>query len=115
MQGFFLSAESENKLAANEFLLNYVGSEEVQTALYEVGGRAPALTSAFEAAVAGDPITAGFGEVGVNAVPMPSIPEMGAVWQYWGVTEAAIINGSGGDPAALWEKMTADIQGAISE
>ncbi|WP_179410045.1 maltose ABC transporter substrate-binding protein [Microbacterium esteraromaticum] len=115
VQGFFLSAESENKLAANEFLLNYVGSEEVQTALYEVGGRAPALTSAFEAAVAGDPITAGFGEVGVNAVPMPSIPEMGAVWQYWGVTEAAIINGSGGDPAALWEKMTADIQGAISE
>ncbi|WP_309066764.1 sugar ABC transporter substrate-binding protein [Microbacterium sp.] len=114
VQGFFLSAESKNKLAANEFLLNYVGSEEVQTALYEAGGRAPALTAAFEAAVENDPITAGFGEVGANAVPMPSIPEMGAVWEYWGVTEAAIIKGSG-DPVALWDKMAADVQGAISK
>ncbi|QTV79179.1 maltose ABC transporter substrate-binding protein [Microbacterium sp. NIBRBAC000506063] len=111
VQGFFLSARSENRLAANEFLLNYVGSEEVQTALYEVGGRAPALSAAFTSAVAGDPITAGFGEVGANAVPMPSIPEMGAVWQYWGVTEAAIINGSD-DPVGLWQKMAADVAGA---
>lgn len=115
VQGFFLSAESENRLAANEFLTNYIGSEEVQTALYEVGGRAPALTAAFEAAVAADPITAGFGEVGANAVPMPSIPEMGAVWQFWGVTEAAIINGQGGDPVALWTKMASDIQAEIGK
>ncbi|UWF77211.1 MULTISPECIES: sugar ABC transporter substrate-binding protein [Microbacterium] len=115
VQGFFLSSESKNKLAASEFLLNYIGSEEVQTALYEVGGRAPALTAAFEAAVESDPLTAGFGAVGADAVPMPSIPEMGAVWQYWGVTEAAIINGTGGDPVALWEKMAADVQAAISK
>ena len=112
VQGFFLSSESENRLAANEFMVNYIGSEEVQTALYEVGGRTPALTASYEAAVEADPITAGFGEVGANAVPMPSIPEMGAVWEFWGVTEAAIINGSD-DPAALWTKMAADIQSAI--
>src|SRR5690606_40301022 len=100
------------RLAANEFLLNYVGSVEVQTALYEVGGRAPALSAAFESALAADPITAGFGEVGANAVPMPSIPEMGAVWQFWGVTQAAIIKGEGGDPVALWEKMAADVKAA---
>ncbi|GAA2865684.1 sugar ABC transporter substrate-binding protein [Microbacterium arabinogalactanolyticum] len=115
VQGFFLSAESKNKLAANEFLLNYVGSEKVQTALYKVGGRAPALTAAYDAAVKSDPITAGFGKVGEKAVPMPSIPEMGAVWQYWGVTETALINNKGGDPAALWDKMAADIQGAIKK
>ncbi|HWL77661.1 maltose ABC transporter substrate-binding protein [Microbacterium sp.] len=113
VQGFFLSSESENRLAANEFLINYIGSEEVQTALYEVGGRAPALTAAFDAAVGSDPITAGFGEVGANAVPMPSIPEMGSVWQFWGVTQAAIINGQGGDPVELWNKMASDIQAAI--
>lgn len=112
VQGFFLSSESENKLAATEFLVNYIGSEEVQTALYEVGGRTPALTAAYEAAVAGDPITAGFGAVGAEAVPMPSIPEMGAVWEFWGVTETAIINGAG-DPVELWNKMASDIQGAI--
>lgn len=112
VQGFFLSSESENKLAATEFLVNYIGSEEVQTALYEVGGRTPALTAAYEAAVAGDPITAGFGAVGAEAVPMPSIPEMGAVWEFWGVTETAIINGAG-DPVELWNKMASDIQSAI--
>ncbi|GAA5206751.1 sugar ABC transporter substrate-binding protein [Microbacterium kyungheense] len=113
VQGFFLSSESKNKLAATEFLVNYIGSEEVQTALYEVGGRTPALTAAYDAAVANDPITAGFGAVGADAVPMPSIPEMGSVWQYWGVTETAIINGTGGSPVDLWNKMASDIQTAI--
>lgn len=111
VQGFFLSSESENTLAANEFLVNYIGSPEVQMALYEVGGRAPALTEAFDEVLASDPVVAGFGEVGANAVPMPSIPEMGSVWQFWGVTEAAVING--GDAAALWAQMAADVQAAI--
>ncbi|MDS2171890.1 maltose ABC transporter substrate-binding protein [Nesterenkonia sp. CL21] len=112
VQGFFLSAQSENVVAATMFLTDYIGSAEVQTALYEVGGRAPALTESFDAALADDEIVAGFGEVGAEAVPMPSIPEMGAVWEFWGTTQAAIINGDG-DPAELWEDMAEDIAGAI--
>lgn len=112
VQGFFLSAKSKNVVAATNFLTNYIGSDEVQTALFEAGGRPPALTSAFDAALASDEIVAGFGEVGANAVPMPSIPEMGAVWEFWGVTEVAIING-GGDPVTLWQKMASDIAAAI--
>ena len=111
VQGFMVNAKTKNAIAANEFLVNYIGSKKVQTALYEVGGRAPALTAAFDAATS-DPITAGFGEVGATGVPMPNIPQMGKVWQFWGVTEAAIITGAG-DPAVLWQKMTADIQSAI--
>ena len=114
VQGFFLSAKSKNVVAATNFLTNYIGSEKVQTALYEVGGRAPALTAAYDAAVAGDPILKGFGEVGANAVPMPSIPQMGSVWEFWGATELAVIKGEG-DPAKLWQKMTADIQKAIAK
>jgi arabinogalactan oligomer/maltooligosaccharide transport system substrate-binding protein len=64
--------------------------------------------------VATDPIAAGFRTVGENALPMPSIPEMGAVWNYWGVTEANIISGSLA-PVAGWEKMISDIQGAIAK
>lgn len=112
VQGMFLSAQSDNVLAATTFITDYIGSPEVQTALFDVGGRAPALTEAFEEAVAGDEIVAGFGEVGADAVPMPSIPEMGAVWDFWGVTQGAIINGDG-DPEDLWQKMTADIESAI--
>ncbi|TLP79511.1 sugar ABC transporter substrate-binding protein [Nesterenkonia sphaerica] len=108
VQGFFLSAQSENTLAATTFLVDYVGSPEIQQSLYEVGGRAPALTEAFDAAMADDEIVAGFGAVGAEAVPMPAIPEMGAVWDYWGASQAAIINGEG-DPAQLWEQMAEDI------
>ncbi|MET0589569.1 MAG: maltose ABC transporter substrate-binding protein [Naasia sp.] len=113
VQGFFLSAKSDNVVAATTFLTDYVGSEEVQTALYEVGGRAPALTSAFDAAVSSDPIVAGFGEVGATAVPMPSIPQMGSVWEFWGATQIAILTGQG-DPVQLWQKMAGDIETAVS-
>ncbi|SEB43511.1 carbohydrate ABC transporter substrate-binding protein, CUT1 family [Paramicrobacterium humi] len=111
VQGFVISAKSKNVLAATEFLTNYIGTKDVQVDLYNVGKRAPALTAAFEE-VSSNPITAAFGKVGANGVPMPSIPEMGAVWQYWGVTEADIINGKG-DPTALWQKMADDIKAAI--
>jgi arabinogalactan oligomer/maltooligosaccharide transport system substrate-binding protein len=111
VQGFFISAKSENTLAANEFLVNYLGTEEVQTALYEVGGRAPALLSAFEAAKS-NPDVAAFGEVGANGVPMPNVPAMDAVWADWGTTEVAIINNTG-DPVTLWQAMVASIQSKI--
>src|SRR5690606_41211547 len=91
VKGFFLSSESKNKVAANDFLVNFLGTEEVQLALFESGQILPALTAAADAA-ASDPIIAGFQAVGGDAVPMPAIPQMGSVWRYWGVAQAAIIN-----------------------
>jgi arabinogalactan oligomer/maltooligosaccharide transport system substrate-binding protein len=112
VQGFYISSQSENTLAANEFLVNYLGTEEVQTALYEVGGRAPALLSAFEAAQDNADVAA-FGAVGAEGVPMPNVPAMDAVWADWGATEVAIINNQG-DPVALWQAMVASIEGKIA-
>lgn len=111
VQAFFLSAKSKNALIANEFLVNYIGTTDVQTKLYEAGGRPPALTESFEAAQS-DPIVAGFAKVGASAVPMPSIPEMGSVWDDWGKTEAALIKGAA-DPAAEWTKMADSIQSKL--
>lgn len=111
VQAFFLSAKSNNALIANEFLVNYIGTPDVQTALFEAGGRPPALSASFEAAQS-DPIIAGFATVGANAVPMPSIPEMGSVWDDWGKTEAALIKGSS-DPAGDWVKMDESIQSKL--
>lgn len=111
VQGFYVSAQSENKLLANDFLVNYIATEDAQVALYEAGQRTPALTAAADT-ISEDPVAAGFRAVGQDAVPMPSIPEMGSVWNFWGVTEANIINGSL-DPVAGWEQMVADIQAAI--
>lgn len=112
VQGFYVSSESENQLAANEFLVNYIGTDEVQTALYEVGGRAPALLSAFEAAQS-DADVAAFGAVGAEGVPMPNVPAMDVVWSDWGSTEVAIINGQG-DPVELWRAMVASIESKIT-
>ncbi|WP_448072350.1 sugar ABC transporter substrate-binding protein [Georgenia yuyongxinii] len=111
VQGFYVNGQSDNALLANDFLVNYLATEEAQLALYEAGDRPPALVAAADIA-SEDPITAGFREIGAEAVPMPSIPEMGSVWQFWGVTEAAIVSGSQ-EPVAAWEKMVADIQGAL--
>lgn len=111
VQGFYVNAQSDNALLANDFLVNFMSTEDAQLALFEAGNRPPALIAAADAA-SSDPITAGFREVGSDAVPMPSIPEMGSVWAFWGVTEAGIVNGSL-EPVAAWEKMVADIQGAL--
>ncbi|MET3769430.1 arabinogalactan oligomer/maltooligosaccharide transport system substrate-binding protein [Marisediminicola sp. UYEF4] len=110
VKGFYVSEQSTNKVAANDFLVNFLGTEEVQTALFESGNILPALTASAEAASA-DPIIAGFAAVGAEAVPMPAIPAMGQVWQFWGIAQAAIINGA--DPVTTWQKLTADVQGAI--
>lgn len=110
VKGFFVSSESENKVAANDFLVNYIGTEDVQLDLFEAGNILPALSAAAETA-SSDPIIEGFAAVGADAVPMPAIPAMGSVWQYWGIAEASIINGE--DPVATWEKLAADVQAAI--
>lgn len=112
VQGFFISAKSENALLANEFVVNYLGTKDVQLAMYEAGGRAPALQSAVEE-IGSDAIVAGFAEVGKDGVPMPSIPAMDTVWADWGATEVALVNQQG-DPTALWDQMTASIAGKIA-
>jgi arabinogalactan oligomer/maltooligosaccharide transport system substrate-binding protein len=110
VKGFFVSSESKNKVAANDFLVNYIGTEDVQLDLFKAGNILPALKAAADTA-ASDPIIAGFQAVGADAVPMPAIPAMGSVWQFWGIAEAAVINGA--DPAATWSKLSADVAGAI--
>ncbi len=112
VKGFYLSSESKNKVAANDFLVNYIGTEDVQLELFKAGNVLPALTAAAKTASA-DPIIAGFAAVGEQAVPMPAIPAMGAVWQYWGIAEAEIINGA--DPVATWQKLAADVEAAINK
>ncbi|GEL99635.1 sugar ABC transporter substrate-binding protein [Cellulomonas terrae] len=111
VQGAFISSKSENAVLANEFVVNYLTTEKVQSQLYDLGGRLPALTASADKV--DDPILKGFNEAGATGAPMPSIPEMGSVWGFWGTTEVQIISGQAADPAAAWNTMTANIQGAI--
>ena len=79
VQGFYLSSQSANALLANEFLVNYMGTEEAQRALYEADPRLPAFTSLAEE-VSSDPIVAGFLASAQNGVPMPSMAETSLGW-----------------------------------
>lgn len=112
VQGFYLSSQSKNKLLAQDFLVNFLATEEAQRALYEADPRIPAWSTLAEE-VASDPVIAGFLASSQNGVPMPSIPEMGAVWDYWNAAEAQIINGA--DPVSTWntmiESLTAELAG----
>lgn len=113
VNGFFLSSKSTNALAATNFIVNYLSTEDAQLALYEVGGRPPALTAAYETAAAENPDVKAFGQIGQTGAPMPAIPEMGAVWSDWGNAELQIIKGEGGEPATIWTTAATNIQGKI--
>ncbi|HEY9309899.1 MAG TPA: extracellular solute-binding protein [Microbacterium sp.] len=111
VQGFYLSSQSKNALLAQEFLVNYLGTEEAQRALYEADPRIPAW-STLATEVSSDPIIAGFLASAQNGVPMPSIPEMGSVWDLWNAAQSQIINGA--DPVSTWNTMVADVQAAVA-
>lgn len=111
VQGFYLSSQSKNSLLATDFLVNYLGTEDAQRALYEADPRIPAYTSIAEE-VASDPIIAGFLASSKGGVPMPSIPEMGSVWDFWNAAESQII--SGADPTTTWSTMTTDLEASLA-
>ena len=106
VQGVYLSSKSENALLANQFL-EYMTTAEAQDKLYELGGREPALTES--AAAIDDEILKGFAEAGKDGQPMPAIPEMGAVWTFWGAAQLSIIDGTAA-PDAAWTEMIANIE-----
>ncbi|AQX16455.1 MULTISPECIES: sugar ABC transporter substrate-binding protein [Tessaracoccus] len=109
VQAVFLSSKSENQLLAQQFL-DFMGTKETQDTLFEMGGRMPALTESADAVT--DEILAGFGEAGAEGQPMPAIPEMGAVWQYWGGAEVSILTGKA-EPVAAWQTLVANLEAAF--
>ena len=91
VQGFHISAFSENPLLAQAFLTEFVATDETMTNLYLAGNRPPVFIPTLDKI--DDPDIAGFGEAGVNAVEMPNIPEMGAVWGSWNNAVILVITG----------------------
>ncbi|MGC0141984.1 MULTISPECIES: sugar ABC transporter substrate-binding protein [unclassified Pseudactinotalea] len=111
VQGFYVSAQSENALVANDFLVNFIATPEAMTALHEADPRIPAFTEVAEQ-VAEDEVVAGFLASSQNGAPMPSIPEMAEVWDHWNAAQAAIISGSD-DPEVAWERMLTNLEDTL--
>lgn len=81
VQGLVVNANKGNVILAQTFAVDFLATEENYQAIFDAEPRPSAWASIFTAA--SDPNTAGFNEAGLNAVPMPSIPEMGFVWDAW--------------------------------
>jgi arabinogalactan oligomer/maltooligosaccharide transport system substrate-binding protein len=112
VQGFMISNASENKLAATEFVVNFLGSEDAAKALFEEDPRPPANTAVFEE-VSSDPLIQGFGEAGSTGSPQPSFASMTTIFEEWGRAEGAIVD-QRGDPLSLWTAMVEKVTEAAA-
>lgn len=107
-QGFVISAFSDKQLQAEAFLLDFVATVDFMQAIYDQGGRPPAMMGVDTST---DPNVDAFNAAGVNAIPMPAIPEMGAVW---GASDQALTAISlGEDPEAAMNSAVEQIVNAI--
>ena len=82
VQGFMVSAFSENKVLANLFIKDFLVNNDVMMKLYTAGGRPPAYLPTLQE-VSGNADIQGFAASAANGYPMPKIPEMGSVWSAW--------------------------------
>jgi maltose/maltodextrin transport system substrate-binding protein/arabinogalactan oligomer/maltooligosaccharide transport system substrate-binding protein len=89
VQGFMISAFSENQLLAESFLLDYVATADVMQAIFDADPRPSAFLAVRDAI--DDPDIAAFAEAGANGLPMPSIPQMDSVWTAWGNAQGFVI------------------------
>ena len=91
VQGIVVNANKENALLAQIFAVDFLATEDNFQAIFDAEPRPSAWASIFESA--SDPNTAGFNAAGVNAVPMPSIPAMGFVWDAWVDAGSLVVQG----------------------
>ena len=99
VQGLVISAAGQRRLLAQSFAVDFIASEENMMALFRAEQRPSAWKDIFENT--GDSDTGGFNAAGVNAVPMPSIPEMGYVWDAWTAAAALAFSGEKSPADAL--------------
>ena len=110
VQMFYQSSKTKNQVLVSKFF-QYLETKEAQSKLQELGGRVPAMTEVANSL--SDENLKQFASIAGNGLPMPAIPAMGSVWDYWGKTEVSIVNGA--DPASSWETMVNNIQTSINK
>jgi len=111
VQGFMISAFSENKVLANLFIKDFLIATDVMLGLYIEGDRPPAYLPAL-AFLAGNEDIQGFAAAAATAVPMPKIAEMGSVWSAWSNALELIVNQSQ-DPTTAMQDAAAEIRALL--
>jgi len=91
VQGMIVSAASKQAALAQAFLTQFMATEKYMNQLYLADHRPSAWKTVNDKADDSD--SKGFAEAGTNAIPMPSIPAMGYVWDAWGNAAALAFSG----------------------
>jgi hypothetical protein len=99
-----ISAFSDNQLLAQQFLLEFIATEDVMQ-------RLTARFPVFAGVTNEDPNIEGFIAAGTNGIPMPNIREMSAVWEGAGNALTAVSIGE--DPIASFQNGAETIRNAI--
>ncbi len=92
VQGFMVNAKSHNKIAALDFLLNFMAKKDIFYKLYLADPRLPSRKDVLSM-VKDNPDIVGFTESASSGIPMPNVPEMAAVWGAMGDALNLIVNG----------------------
>ncbi len=112
VQGFMISAFSENKVLANLFVKDFLIQTDVMLALYIQGDRPPAYLPAL-ALLAGNEDIQGFAASAANGIPMPKIAEMASVWDSWIGALGLIVNQEQ-DPATAMHEAADEIRALLN-
>jgi len=112
VQGFMVSAFSNDPLLAQTFLLDFVATEETMQAIFDADPRPSAYLAVRDKI--DDPDLLGFAAAGANGLPMPSIPAMDSVWSAWGDAETLIFQQSEA-PDVAFQQAAEQIRTAIAE
>ena len=110
-QNLYVAAKGKNKALAQEFATNFFIQPDVAKALYDVQPRPPALQSVYDEIAATNKDIKAFGEAGANGQPLPSIPQMAAIFDPWGKALVSIIGGA--DPTTTTQQLATSINGIL--
>jgi arabinogalactan oligomer/maltooligosaccharide transport system substrate-binding protein len=111
VQAFFVSSKAKNAALAEQFVLDYVASPAVQSALFKVEPRPAALKSVLAQEMSTDPDVSAWFAAAKYGQPLPGIPAMAAIWGPLGQAEANIVAGM--DPTTQMAEARAAILKAI--
>ncbi|MCS6712546.1 extracellular solute-binding protein [Brachybacterium sp. EF45031] len=111
VNAFYVASQGQNAAFAQQFVNEVATAPEIPEAMFAVNQLPPAH-AALQQSLAGDnPEIVQIAEFAEGADPMPSIPEMAAIWGPLGKAQSSIVGGA--DPASTMQAAGEEIASQI--